>query len=149
MIINNGTAGTTSLEQFHNPSTNINLPKYAFQNTSNYWFSEGGMPQSAWMQFPTPHEITKIGFSSIYNSYAPKRFDVIGSSNCAAPWTVLLRINDAGFPNDYGNEFKLWSVPADSQRPFTCLGLKIETTGAMEDYPHVALKNIEMWEKAA
>ena len=141
--MNSGTAGATSV--YHN----MNLPKYAFQNTNNYWYSQRGLPQSVWMQFPTPHQITKIGFSSIYNSYAPKSFDVVGSSNCTAPWTTLVRVDEAGFPDDWESTVGLtWKVPERNQQPFSCIGIKVETIWKMKT-PYVMLKNIEMWEEAA
>jgi len=95
---NNGTPGATSFD-----SIESKLPKYAFENTiysdrpgvtgDNYWESDRGFPQYFWMKFATPHRIAKLGFSSQSNAYAPRRFDIIGSSNCAksdGDWRYVL-----------------------------------------------------------
>ena len=147
---NNGTPGATSFD-----SIESKLPKYAFENTiysdrpgvtgDNYWESERGFPQYIWMKFATPHRIAKLGFSSQSNAYAPTRFDIIGSSNCAAPWTVLRHVDDAGF-TEWG-QVKTWTVPLENRLAFTCIGLKIETSNRY-DYPYIAVRQIQMWEWA-
>ena len=147
-MINNGTAGASSV---YNDDV-YSQPKYAFQNSRNYWLSKYGLPQSVWMRFPTPRRLVKIGFSSVRNNAAPQRFDVVGSSNCTdertsgGPWTSLLRVDDAGFPDDSaGRLFKSWIVPEGNRRPFLCLGLKVVSIWDVVN-PSVTLKNIVMWE---
>jgi len=145
LMQNSGTPGATS---FFNENCE---PKYAFQNSFKYWMVYG-LPQSIWMKFATAHRIAKIGFSSKpekrlnhpidYKSskWAPRRFNIIGSSNCAEPWTVLLHV---AYSN-YIDNVRTWTVPQQNRRAFRCIGLKIETT---YKYPNVALKNIQMWEE--
>jgi len=156
LMQNNGTPGATS---FDNNSAASKLPKYAFENTLtydasgyNYWLSKRGMPQYIWMKFATPHRIAKLGFSSQSNAYAPTRFDIIGSSNCAKrdgdAWMVLLHVAESGFPADDipGKMTKTWSIPQQNRREYACIGLKIELSNNEKNY--VALKNIQMWEEA-
>jgi len=142
LMENIGTPGASSVYGF-------NLPKYAFQNSSNYWSSISRLPQSIWIKLATPCQIAKLGFSSEGNMYAPRRFDIIGSSNCADPWTVLLHVADSGFTKTSRSQFKTWTVPQQNRRAFKCIGLKIETTYkcCIRYYSgdYVALKNIQMW----
>jgi len=157
LMQNNGTPGATS---FDNNSAASKLPKYAFENTStytgrtsgyNYWESKGLMPQYVWMKFATPHRIAKLGFSSQSNMFAPKRFDIVGSSNCAKrdgdAWMVLLHVAESGFPADDfpGRMTKSWSIPQQNRREYACIGLKIESSNSGTS---VVLKNIQMWEEA-
>ena len=97
------------------------------------------------MKFADPHRITKIGFYCL-GYYAPRSFDIIGSSDCAAPWTVLLHVAEK---YDYRKIFKTWVVPPQKRQAFRCIGIKVETI--MEDDPEdpnpVMLKNIQMWEE--
>jgi len=140
---NSGTAGATSFV------SSTYAPKYAFQNVGHFYESEhvSDWPTYIWMKFANPHRISLLGFSSAHqNWYAPRRFDIVGSSNCAAPWTVLHHVAEAGFPNDYCCEFKIWLVPQQNRQAFPCIGLKVETTWNM-DWPYVFLKNIQMWEE--
>ena len=145
-MVNTGLAGATS---FHSTAYG---PEKAFQNLNgNYFYrSKRGLPQSVWMKFVEPHRISQLGFSSKQpygNLYAPRSFDIVGSSNCAAPWTVLLHVAEAGFPNDSnGNVFKTWVVPPQNRKAFRCIGLKVETIWFMNN-PYLQLKNIQMWEE--
>ena len=141
---NSGTAGaTSSLGSGYGP-------KYAFQNSGNFYESNtvSNWPTYIWMKFANPHRISQLGFSSAYeNRYAPRRFDIVGSSNCAAPWTVLHHVAEAGFPNNERCcDFRTWIVPQQRRQPFPCIGLKVETIWYM-DNPYVLLKNIQMWEE--
>jgi len=157
LMQNNGTPGATS---FDNNSAASKLPKYAFENTvtytgqtsgDNYWESDGMMPQYVWMKFATPHRIAKLGFSSQSNMFAPRRFDIVGSSNCAKrdgdAWMVLLHVAESGFPADDfpGRMTKTWSIPQQNRREYACIGLKIESSNSETS---VVLKNIQMWEEA-
>jgi len=162
LMQNNGTPGATS---FDNNSAASKLPKYAFENTvtytgqtsgDNYWESEEspnirGMPQYVWMKFATPHRIAKLGFSSQSNMFAPRRFDIVGSSNCAKrdgdAWKALLHVAESGFPADDfpGRMTKTWSIPQQNRREYACIGLKIESSNSETS---VVLKNIQMWEEA-
>ena len=85
------------------------------------WMSGGGFPVYIWMRFTTPQKITAIGFGSGWSVEAPKRFAVVGSSNCAEPWTSLLHVDDSGFV--YDNEFHSWIVPEKNRRSFHCIGI--------------------------
>jgi len=155
LMQNNGTPGATS---FDNNSAASKLPKYAFENTLtydasgyNYWLSKRGMPQYIWMKFATPHRIAKLGFSSQSNMFAPRRFDIVGSSNCAKrdgdAWKALLHVAESGFPADDfpGRMTKTWSIPQQNRREYACIGLKIESSNSETS---VVLKNIQMWEEA-
>ena len=143
---NNGTAGATS-------TWGSTRPKYAFQSraeqsraeqSSYFWNSEDGFPQSIWMKFATPRQIAKLGYYSL--SYAPRRFNIIGSSDCAEPWTILLHVADS---NSKHKE-RTWTVPQQNRRAFKCIGLKIETTYADDlETTSVALQNIQMWGRDA
>jgi len=143
---NSGTAGATSF------ASSDRSPKYAFKNVHNYYHSRAvrNWPTYIWMKFANPHRISQLGFSSAQsngNQYAPRRFNIVGSSNCAEPWTVLLHVAEAGFPNNGGCcEFKTWKVPQEKRQAFPCIGLKIESIWRM-DNPYVILKNIQMWEE--
>ena len=142
---NSGTAGATSVWK-------SSVPKYAFQNSENrgiFYHSNrvSNWPTYIWMKFAKPHRISQLGFSSRNNKYAPRRFDIVGSSNCADPWTVLHHVADSGYPNDgSGYIFKTWIVPQQNRQAFPCIGLKVETVWHMQ-YPYVLLTNIQMWEE--
>jgi len=149
LMQNSGTPGATS------SLDNDCLPEYAFQNAPGYsWMSKFKVPQSIWMQFAAPQRIAKLGFFCKYNSiYAPRSFDIVGSSNCGVGdsvnspnWTVLLHVaNDRFGLRPRGSDiFKTWTVPQQNRRGFRCIGLKIDTTYAQDE---VALKNIQMWEE--
>ena len=154
---NSGTAGATSVHY-----RSFYSPKFAFQDVNgnrDYYHSlrlngrnGRNWPVYIWMKFANPHRISQLGFSSAQsngNQYAPRRFDIVGSSNCAAPWTVLHHVAEAGFPNnDQCCEFKTWIVPEQKRQAFRCIGLKVESIGNMGN-PYVILKNIQMWEEVA
>jgi len=140
-------SGTPDATSFYNPSYG---PQYAFKNLGGSFYRSdyvSNWPTYIWMKFANPHRISQLGFSSATNSlHAPRRFAIVGSLNCAAPWTVLHHVAEAGFPNNYCCEFKIWIVPQQKRQAFPCIGLKVETTWNM-DWPYVFLKNIQMWEE--
>ena len=139
---NSGTAGaTSSLGSGYGP-------KYAFQNSGNFYESNtvSNWPTYIWMKFANPHRISQLGFTSSQNRYAPRRFNIVGSSNCTEPWTVLCHVADAGFPNNYaGKVFKTWIVPQEKRQAFPCIGLEVESI--LDGAPYVLLYNIQMWEE--
>ena len=140
-ILEIGTPGATS--SFHGTD-----PKYAFQNLDDeHWFSEEGLPQSIWMRYSKEHTVSKIGFTPYENDIAPDQFDVVGSSNCADPWTILLHVNSSGFTNNLNNDgFKSWTVPENNRRPFRCIGLYVINV-LSKSIQHVTLKDLTIWEE--
>ena len=138
-ISENGTPGGTSNRSHF-------LTKYAFQDSEKYWMSGRRVPQSIWMRYPTKHIVAQIGFTPEWNDMAPEQFDVVGSPDCAEPWTTLLRVESAGFPNDFRNAgYKSWIVPKEARRPFRCIGLNVRNVPS-ETIEYVALKNLTLWE---
>ena len=144
-----GTAGATSVYPYRpdleakNAFLKPGSGKQYISSVVRVW------PVYIWMKFANPHRISQLGFSSIGIHWycAPKRFDIVGSSNCATPWTVLRHVADAGFPNHSGQSvFKSWKVPQQKRQAFPCIGLKVERTLAMGQ---LSLKNIQMWEDVA
>ena len=143
---NSGTAGATSFGNSRGRARYA--PRYAFENSGNKWLSNLAQQSGSgiWMNFATPHRLAQLGFTTVYNKHAPRRFDIVGSPNCAAPWTVLLHVADAGWPNDWESGLsKNWTVAPQKRRAFRCIGLMVETTW---DMFHVLVKNIQMWEEA-
>ena len=140
-ILEIGTPGATS-------SLDTTDPKYAFQNLDDeHWFSEGGLPQSIWMRYSKEHTVSKIGFTPHWNDYAPVQFDIVGSSNCADPWTTLLHVKSSGFTDYHSNYgFKSWTVPENNRRPFRCIGLYVINVLSKE-IQHVTLKDLTIWEE--
>ena len=149
---NSGTAGATSFYQAGYEAKNAFLKPGSGKRYVSYIIRV--WPVYIWMKFANPHRISQLGFSSIGTEdyYAPKRFDIVGSSNCATmtdhgPWTVLRHVPDAGFPVYSGQDvFKSWKVPQQKRQAFPCIGLKVERTLAMGQ---LSLKNIQMWEDVA
>ena len=77
---------------------------------------------------------------------APEQFDVVGSPDCAEPWTTLLRVESAGFTNNHHNgKFKSWIVPDKDRHSFNCIKMNVQNmpSGASK---YVALKNLTLWE---
>jgi len=138
MIATNGIVGGTKC------AYKDHIPKNAFRQ-GDYWFcpSREKHPQYIWMKFCAPHRIIQLGIQTA--SFAPsvKRFDIIGSSDCAAPWTVLRHVEDAGF-SKFGQK-KVWTVPVQNRRAFSCIGLKIETSNE-HPFPYIMVEQIQMWE---
>jgi len=123
-------------------------PKYAFQNLDEkHWFSKEGLPQSIWMRYPKEHTVSKIGFTPYENDIAPDQFDIVGSWNCADPWTTLLHVKSSGFSNNLNNDgFKSWTVPENNRRSFRCIGLNVINV-LQKKTQHVSLKDLTLWEE--
>jgi len=121
-------------------------PKYAFHSIgSHYFHSQKGMPQAIWFRFSKPHRLAKIGITSHQNRYAPKRFNVVGSNDCAS-WTSMLTVFNSGFPDNTHEETRYWSISAQNRMAFTCIGLNVKTN-PWSGYPYLLLNNIMMWEE--
>jgi len=134
-----GSAGSSTVHSTY-------APKYAFHSIGNrYFHSKEGMPQAIWFRFSKPHRLAKIGITPQYNNYAPKWFDVVGSSDCAT-WTSMLTVFNSGFPDNGNRETRYWSISAQNRMAFTCIGLNVQTN-PLSSSPYLLLNNIMMWEE--
>jgi len=135
-----GSAGATS--------TNHNfLPDYAFikrkRGEIQFWNSDGkSLPQWVWFKFLKPHRLARIGFPSHEDEEFPKKFQVVGSSDCAS-WTVMLRVEIS----DGTKEFKSWDIPEENRTPFRCIGLKVEKCWEGQTAKYIELHKVQMWEE--
>jgi len=119
------------------------LPKYAFMNTSRVWNSDiRSLPQWVWFNFSKPHRLARIGFPSHVNEQYPKKFQVVGSSDCAS-WSVMLRVEIS----DGTREFKSWDIPVENRTPFRCIGLKVEKCWEGQRGKYIELHKVQMWEE--
>jgi len=119
------------------------IPLYAFSQTSAVWNSDGkSLPQWVWFNFSKPHRLAKIGFPSHVNEQFPKKFQVVGSSDCAS-WTVMLRVEIS----DGTKEFKSWEIPEENRTPFRCIGLKVEKCWERQAKKYIELHKVQMWEE--
>jgi len=120
-------------------------PKNAFKNTKYFWHNvkSSSFPQKVWYNYPIPHKVAKIGFTSNKDreTYAPKHFQVIGSNDCST-WTTLHEVQDAAFSSSVA-ETKYFTIPKANRRKFSCLGLKVLSTNHGS---YVCVKNIVMWD---
>ena len=91
--------------------------------------------------------MAKIDIRSGGNAYAPKNFAVIGSMD-GAGWSILLQVENSGFPNDSeGGEERSWIIPKENRRAFTHIGIKVNTIPYNSVRESVVIKNIVMWEE--
>jgi len=119
-VVYDGTAGASS----HYDSSYV--AEYAFTGSnSERWASLTTLPAKLWFNFTSPVKVGAISFEppfdSSYWKEAPKKFDLIASSDCTN-WKVLRTVGNAGFTRQ--GQVKSWKIPCDQQKSYKCYGIE-------------------------
>jgi len=139
-----GTAGSNSICSVER---SLQASEFAFQNLPGRDWCSKGLPGIVWFKFSRSHRLAKISFSNsggMWNQFAPKTFQVVGSKDCSE-WVILLHVVNSGFTKSNSIQTLSWMIPEKNRKILPCIGLRVRSTVNAND---VILKNIVMWEES-
>jgi len=113
------------------------------------WISDG-IPATVYIKLPNAVEVSSFSFRSRpepipeYSAnfilrFPPTKFELVGSDDCSS-WTTIFRVESTKWCS--ADQEKVWEVPAEQRRSFSCIGFKVLANGRADQ---AAIQDAKFW----